>query len=128
VTQVSVPVSVGELIDKITILRIKQRHIEDAGKLRNVETELAALQGVCAQAGIDLTSPLVAELEAINLKLWKIEDDIREKERRKTFDSGFVELARAVYVVNDERFAVKARINAETGSTFREEKSYKEYR
>jgi hypothetical protein len=125
--EVLVPVSVGELIDKITILRIKMREIKDQNKLVNISKELSALESVCTKNGIDLTNSLVAQLESVNSKLWKIEDDIRDKERAKTFDSGFIELARAVYVVNDERFAVKNMINKEFGSAFQEEKSYKPY-
>lgn len=122
------PVSVGELVDKITILRIKQRHIRDQAKLRNIEAELAALTDVCRQARIDLGDQAVRELEDINARLWKIEDDIREKERAKRFDQEFVELARAVYLTNDDRFAAKSRLNALYGSRLKEEKSYREYR
>jgi hypothetical protein len=125
--EILVPVSIGELIDKITILRIKTRMITDAAKVANVRAELDSLEAACAGAGIDTRTDLAAELEAVNLKLWKIEDDIRDKERAKTFDAGFVELARAVYQVNDQRFAVKSKINAATGSALREEKSYKDY-
>jgi hypothetical protein len=124
---VLVPVSIGELIDKITILRIKERKISDAAKLANIKAELGSLEAVCARAGIDTRSALAAELEAINMKLWQIEDDIRDKERAKAFDAGFVQLARSVYQVNDQRFAVKSKINAETGSTLKEEKSYRDY-
>jgi hypothetical protein len=123
-----VPVSVGELIDKITILRIKQRRIGDEAKRRNVETELRALTSVCEQHRIDLGAADVRELERINEALWEIEDDIRDKERAKAFDARFVELARAVYVTNDERFRVKALLNSAYGSALREEKSYQEYR
>jgi len=126
-TEVLVPVSVGELVDKITILRIKRRMIKDAAKVANVEAELTALLAVCKQRSIDAEAPLAAELEAINFKLWQIEDDIRDKERAKQFDARFVELARAVYVTNDERFVVKSKINAAFGSKFKEEKSYQAY-
>ena len=126
-SEVLVPVSVGELVDKITILRIKSRKIADPAKLANIKAELTSLEGVCAKVGIDLANPLVAELERINLALWQIEDDIRDKERAKTFDQGFIALARAVYQTNDERFAVKSRLNAQTGSKYREEKSYQPY-
>lgn len=126
--EILVPVSVGELIDKITILRIKQRHIKDAAKLENVGAELRALEGVCAKAKLDTKDALAKELEAINQKLWVIEDDIREKERAKTFDQTFIELARAVYVTNDERFKVKSKINSAAGSLYKEEKSYRDYK
>ncbi len=125
--EISVPVSVGELVDKITILRIKSREIKDAGKRANVARELTALDRVCAEKGIDPKDTLAMELEGINLDLWRIEDEIREKERAKAFDDRFVELARAVYVTNDRRFAVKSQINGKYGSLFREEKSYESY-
>ena len=123
-----VPVSVGELIDKITILRIKQRKIGDEAKRRNVETELRALTAVCEQHRIDLASADVRELERINDVLWVIEDDIRDKERAQAFDAEFVRLARAVYVENDERAAIKRRINVKLGSNIVEEKSYASYK
>lgn len=127
-SEILVPVSVGELVDKITILRIKQRKIQDQGKLRNIGKELDALVAVCKRANIDLDDPTVQELEGINLKLWKIEDDIRDKERARTFDQGFIELARAVYVTNDERFVVKSKLNTAYGSQLKEEKSYQDYK
>jgi Family of unknown function (DUF6165) len=126
-TEVLAPVSIGELIDKITILKIKRRMITDSVKLANIGTEMTALLAVCEKANIDADSALARELEAINLKLWKIEDDIRDLERAKRFDSQFVELARAVYVTNDERFAVKSKINNFFGSHLKEEKSYQPY-
>lgn len=126
-TEVLVPVSIGELVDKITILRIKRRMIKDAAKLINIEAELTALLAVCKKSSIDADGALVQELEGINLKLWKIEDDIRDLERAKRFEASFVALARAVYVTNDERFAVKAKINLAFGSAFQEEKSYQPY-
>jgi hypothetical protein len=121
------PVSVGELIDKITILRIKRRMIKDAGKLSNIETEVAQLLAVCKLSHIDADAPLAKELEAINIKLWKIEDDIRDLERAKKFGAEFIALARAVYITNDERFAVKSKINQVFGSALKEEKSYQSY-
>lgn len=124
---VRVPISVGELIDKITILRIKQRRIADVQKKANVEKELTALLAVCREQSLDASSALAKELEQVNEDLWVIEDDIRDKERAQAFDAEFVRLARAVYQTNDRRFAVKARINAESGSAYREEKSYKDY-
>ena len=124
---ISVPISVGELVDKITILRIKSKHIKEAAKLQNIRKELTALEGVCGKHGIDLSHRLVDELEAVNQELWIIEDDIRDKERAKIFDEGFISLARAVYVTNDKRFKAKSAINAHFGSAFHEEKSYKEY-
>ena len=125
--EVLVPVSVGELVDKITILRIKEREIKDAAKVANVKRELTALLAVCATQKIDSRDTLAIELESVNARLWQIEDEIRDKERAKAFDAKFVELARAVYVVNDERFAVKAKLNEKYGSVLKEEKSYKPY-
>ncbi len=126
-TDLLAPVSVGELIDKITILKIKRRMIKDAGKLLNIEAEMTSLLDVCKKSHIDPEAPLAQELEAINVKLWKIEDDIRDLERAKQFDAQFVALARAVYVTNDERFAVKSKINQFFGSALKEEKSYQAY-
>lgn len=126
-TSISVPVSVGELLDKITILRIKREKITAPSKLINIELELAQLENVCRQNDIDLQHRNVSDLYAINLALWQIEDDIRIKEAQKEFDSRFIELARAVYVTNDRRFEVKSRINEASGSTLREEKSYESY-
>ena len=89
--------------------------------------ELEALEKVCTNSAIATRGPLVDELEAINQELWKIEDDIRDKERAQAFDQQFVALARAVYVTNDRRFAVKSKINAALGSRLKEEKSYRDY-
>ena len=124
---IEVPVSIGEVIDKITILRIKQEKIQDSAKQVNISKELAALEAACDRHEIPCKDALAQELEQINRKLWQIEDDIRDKERARTFDQGFIELARAVYVTNDERFAAKARINQAHGSAFQEEKSYQPY-
>jgi hypothetical protein len=103
-----VPISPGELLDKITILRIKQVRILDATKLANVKLERA--------------------LQSVNERLWDIEDRIRDKEAKQSFDRDFIELARAVYLANDERAAIKKRINLQLGSRLIEEKSYKQYR
>jgi hypothetical protein len=125
--EILVPVSVGELVDKVTILRIKEQRITDPGKVRNIRAELAALEAVAARANIALAGPLVADLTRVNERLWEIEDDIRAKERSKVFDPAFVELARAVYLTNDQRFALKSRLNESYGSAYREEKSYEQY-
>jgi hypothetical protein len=122
-----IPISTGELIDKITILRIKSKKIADPTKLANVRKELEFLNAVCQKAHIDLDHPLISELEEKNSKLWVIEDDIRAKEKAKEFDDEFIELARAVYKSNDERFLVKNKINKTLGSEFFEEKSYQEF-
>lgn len=127
---IQVPVSPGELLDKITILRIKQARIQDAAKLRNVTLELQLLEDTWRQAGcarVDLARE-ERELQGVNEKLWDIEDRIREKEALQTFDREFIELARAVYVCNDERAAIKRRVNVQLGSRLIEEKSYKPYR
>jgi hypothetical protein len=129
-SEVSVPVSPGELIDKITILRIKSQRITDALKLNNVRVELAALSEIWAQsayAGFDITADEEALL-AVNERLWVIEDAIRDKEREQAFDAEFIRLARAVYFENDERASVKRRINLRLGSAIIEEKSYSDYR
>ena len=128
-TELLVPVSPGELIDKITILEIKSQRISDAVKLANVRTELGLLMKTW-QASPWVKADIGAEwagLRAVNEKLWVIEDQIRDKERDARFDREFVELARAVYVTNDERAAIKKRINTRLGSTLVEEKSYADY-
>jgi hypothetical protein len=124
-----VPISPGELLDKITILRIKVARIQDAAKLANVRLELSLLEQTWGQAGAP--EGVAAEehaLQAVNERLWDIEDRIRDKEAKQTFDRDFIELARAVYVCNDERAAAKKRINLRLGSRLVEEKSYKQYR
>jgi uncharacterized protein DUF6165 len=125
-----VPVSPGELLDKITILRIKAARILDAVKLANIKTELTLLESTwrdsgCADRGLAQEE---RALQRVNEQLWDIEDRIRDKEARQTFDREFIELARAVYVSNDERAAIKKRINTLLGSRIVEEKSYKQYR
>jgi hypothetical protein len=127
--EIKVPISPGELLDKITILRIKSQRMSDPDKLRNVRLELDALQdtwAASAYAAVDLDADVNA-LMAVNERLWVIEDDIRDKERAQAFDAEFIRLARAVYIENDERAAIKRRINQALGSTIVEEKSYKVY-
>ena len=125
-----VPVSPGELLDKITILRIKAVRILDPAKLANVKLELALLEATWRDSGCAARALAQDEraLEQVNEQLWDIEDRIRDKEARQTFDREFIELARAVYVSNDERAAIKKRINAHLGSRIVEEKSYRQYR
>ena len=124
-----VPISPGELIDKITILRIKSARMSDAAKLANVRLELAVLEKTWREAvGTSDVSAEEQALQAVNERLWVIEDDIRDKERAQAFDARFIELARAVYVENDERAALKKRINVKLGSRIVEEKSYRPYR
>ena len=128
-TAIKVPVSPGELLDKITILRIKSRRMHDPDKLRNVRLELDVLQETWAgtdYAAVDIEAEVNA-LMSVNERVWVIEDDIRDKERAQTFDAEFIRLARAVYVENDERAAIKRRINLQLGSAIVEEKSYKSY-
>ena len=128
--EIKVPISPGELLDKITILRIKARRMSDPGKLANVRVELDALEATwkaSAYAAVDVDADVNALL-AVNERLWTIEDDIRDKERAKAFDADFVRLARAVYIENDERAAIKRRLNLKLGSSLIEEKSYAEYK
>jgi hypothetical protein len=127
---VLVPVSPGELLDKITILRIKAARMTDPAKVANVRLELELLERTWKESGCADHDVAAEEraLQAVNEKLWDIEDDIRDKERAQAFDAKFVELARAVYFSNDERAAVKRRINVALGSRIVEEKSYKPYK
>jgi len=125
-----VPVSYGELIDKITILEIKSKQMTDPAKLANVRNELDQLNTTWAAhpaAATDIADER-ARLLAVNETLWDIEDRIRLKEKAQAFDQEFIELARAVYFRNDERAAVKREINLKLGSQLVEEKSYKDYK
>ena len=129
-SEISVPVSPGEMLDKVTILRIKSKRMSDAAKLANVRIELKVLEetwAASAYAKVDIAADVNALLE-VNERLWVIEDDIRDKERAQEFDADFVRLARAVYFENDERAAIKRRINVKLGSTIVEEKSYASYK
>ncbi|MEE4637110.1 MAG: DUF6165 family protein [Wenzhouxiangella sp.] len=123
------PVSPGELLDKLTILDIKAERIEDAEKLANVAHERQLLEDVWQRSGLENaeTVRLRSELKRVNEQLWEIEDAIRDEERARRFGERFIELARAVYVTNDERAAIKKAINLELGSQIVEEKSYSEY-
>jgi hypothetical protein len=127
--EITTPISAGELLDKITILKIKSDKLTDAEKLKNVQTELTALNAVAANA-FEFDAPLsklVDQLQNINGKLWVIEDDIRDCERAGDFGAEFVRLARAVYVTNDVRAQLKKDINLLLGSALVEEKSYQKY-
>ena len=128
-TAIMVEVGTGELIDKITILEIKSERIKEDDKLSNVRYELAVLGKTRDHEvpGSDELDRLAGELKAINESLWEIEDDIRACEAEKDFGSKFIELARAVYHTNDRRALMKKQINALTGSTVVEEKSYTEF-
>ena len=124
--QVTVPISVGELLDKITILEIKKERIGDPAKLANVRNELEALARL--SRGLGLAGPeleaLVLELGQVNRRLWDVEDRLRELERAEDFGAEFVRLARSVYLENDHRARLKRRLNELTGSALVEEKSY----
>jgi Family of unknown function (DUF6165) len=125
-----VPISPGELLDKITILRIKCARMEDPAKLANVRLELSRLERsreLSLPADADIAADEAA-LERVNADLWDIEDRIRDHEAQQRFDTGFIELARSVYLRNDERAAIKRRINIKLASALVEEKSYRPYR
>lgn len=122
-----VPVSVGELVDKITILRIKQEHLSHEA-LANVQQELQLLEQVLASSGVSPAAADVDDLARVNRALWDIEDRIRACESRGCFDEDFIALARSVYVTNDERSVIKRRINQSCGSMLMEEKAYQPYR
>jgi transcriptional regulator of nitric oxide reductase len=126
---IKVPVSPGEVLDKITILEIKSERISDPEKVANVRVELALLQETWKEFIRDdeVIRGLHAQLKEVNEALWEIEDDIRDKERAKEFDQRFIELARAVYVTNDRRSRVKKELNLHLGSEIVEEKSYQDY-
>ena len=128
-SEITVPVSFGELLDKIAILQIKSERMSDEAKLANVRRELSALERTWMAhpaAGKDIAR-LRAELKAVNEQLWEIEDEVRLKERAQAFDGDFVELARSVYLRNDERARIKKAINLALGSSYVEEKSYRDY-
>ena len=126
---IHVPVSPGEVLDKITILEIKSERIDDADKLVNVKRELELLQSSWQDSveQDDTVQSIHAKLKSINEDLWEIEDDIRDKERAKEFDDRFIELARSVYVTNDRRAEAKKELNIYLGSEIVEEKSYQDY-
>lgn len=126
---VQVPVSYGELIDKLTILEIKSARMSDPAKLANVRHELELLDATWRQApaaAIDIAD-LWAQLRTVNERLWVVEDELRMLEKAQRFDAEFVRLARSVYFENDERARVKREINQRLGSTLVEEKSYQDY-
>jgi hypothetical protein len=125
--KVTCTISIGELFDKITILRIKKVMIKDATKLEHINNELLVLTKELEGLNLSDVEVKLSELEAVNKELWIIEDDIRDKERERCFDERFIALARSVYVKNDERFQVKSSINNLYGSSLEEVKSYKKY-
>jgi len=126
---IQVPVSPGEVLDKITILEIKSERMVDPDKLANVRRELELLQDTWQQTvdNDETVRGIHAKLKSINENLWEIEDDIRDKERAREFDKRFIELARSVYVTNDQRANAKKELNVYLGSEIVEEKSYQDY-
>ncbi len=125
----NVAVSIGEIADKMSILEIKSERIQDPGKLENINKELVMLQNSWESSEYsvkDIENEYQA-LKIINENLWEIEDKIRDKEAENCFDQEFIELARSVYITNDERAAIKKEINLKLGSELTEEKSYSDY-
>ena len=129
VPELLVPVSYGELLDKIAILQIKSERMTDPAKLANVRNELSALERtwLAHPAAVQDIAELRARLKAVNEALWVIEDNIRVKEKAQEFDDEFIRLARSVYVQNDTRARLKKDINQALGSAYVEEKSYQDY-
>lgn len=122
----NIEVSNGEIVDKMTILQIKSEKITDTVKVRNVLNEISSIEDSFLSIS-SYEDSLYCELKTINEELWKIEDDIREKERNHRFDEEFISLARSVYVTNDKRASTKHAINTKTNSNLVEEKSYESY-
>tara|TARA_B100000925_G_scaffold79198_1_gene56117 strand:- start:26 stop:427 length:402 start_codon:yes stop_codon:yes gene_type:complete len=120
------PVSLGELIDKITILEIKQVYMTGI-KLKNVDKELKLLKNLIQDKNLEIDIDLINNLKEVNKNLWNIEDKIRMKERNQEFDKDFIELARSVYKENDKRSSIKKEINLQYHSELVEEKSYDKY-
>jgi len=123
---IQAPISLGELIDKITILQIKTQHLQ-GNALENVKKELDALVTTLNNLQLNINPTLIQRLKEVNQNLWQIEDNIRDQERQKSFTETFIELARSVYQQNDQRAAIKKEINTNYGSAFVEEKSYQQY-
>ena len=123
---INAPISIGELIDKITILEIKKNKLQNS-KLENVLKELSFLRKLMEKHQIEITDDLFTQLKEINLTLWNIEDQIRIKEKNKEFDNTFIELARSVYFKNDKRAEIKKSINRLSNSEITEEKFYTDY-
>jgi hypothetical protein len=122
---ISVPISIGELCDKYTILQIKREKITDSNKLSKIENEIQYLKPLIEQCNVSLDK--LNELKNVNEKLWLIEDDIRVKESQSIFSLEFIELARSVYITNDLRFELKKSINELYNSDICEVKSYTKY-
>ena len=120
------PISIGELIDKITILEIKQIYMTGI-KLKNINKEIKLLKNILQKQNLEINIDLIKNLKKINKKLWEIEDNIRIKESKQEFDEDFIKLARSVYIENDKRAYIKKEINQKYNSDLVEEKSYKNY-
>ncbi len=127
--KIDIPISIGELVDKITILKIKKIKVDNLEKLENINKELNSLQNIIKslQLNPDSLNPLLKNLYETNLTLWEIEDDIRLLEKDKEFGEKFISLARSVYITNDQRFKIKNEINETFNSEYKEEKSYEDY-
>lgn len=125
--EIKASISVGELVDKITILEIKLNKIKNPDKLENIKNELDVLNEYFVKIENDQLNQLKNKLKDTNLKLWKIEDDIRVCEKNQDFSSTFINLARSVYITNDERFELKNSINEIYSSVIKEVKSYEGY-
>jgi hypothetical protein len=123
-----IDISIGELVDKVTILSIKREKVSDPVKLENIRKEYDLLVKPMIECGIRVESEEFIALRAINLKLWHIEDNIRIKEANKAFDQEFIDLARSVYFTNDDRAEIKKRINISYNSDLVEEKEYVDYK
>jgi len=126
ITMIYAPISLGELIDKITILQIKKEKIKGK-QLQNILKEYSSLIKILQESGFQIEGSLIEDLKIINLDLWDIEDQIRKKENLKEYDKNFIELARSVYKKNDTRASIKKKINRKYNSEIIEEKSYTEY-
>ena len=120
---INAPISIGEIFDKITILEIKKEKLKNE-KLINVNLELKLLKKIVDDNGLNVDKKLIKKLREVNNKLWNIEDKIRIKEKLKTFDNEFIEIARSVYIENDKRSEIKREINTKYNSELVEEKSY----
>ena len=126
--KIKIPVSAGELVDKITILKIKKKNVIDQNKKENINKELDMLTDIYNEINnANKLDNFLKKLLVVNQKLWEIEDQIRVLERKKQFDKDFILLARSVYIENDKRFEIKNEINTFLGSAIKEEKLYEDY-
>lgn len=126
--KIKIPVSAGELVDKITILKIKKKNVIDQNKKENINRELDMLTDIYNEINnANKLDNFLKKLLVVNQKLWEIEDQIRVLERKKQFDKDFILLARSVYIENDKRFEIKNEINTFLGSAIKEEKLYEDY-